>query len=59
MGNPSNLPYICIKFDAPQIGTLTETDSSHLKIGRAPIGKDRIPTIHFQVFPLAVSFREG
>ena len=30
---------------------------SHLKIGRAPKGNDRIPTIHFQV--RAVSFREG
>ena len=35
--------------------TLPETNSSHLKI--SPIGKDRIPTIHFQV--QAVSFREG
>ena len=39
--------------------TLPETNSSPLKIGRAPIGKDRIPTIHFQVFQLPVSFREG
>ena len=29
--------------------TLSETNSSHLKIGRAPKGNDRIPTIHFQV----------
>ena len=28
--------------------TLPKTNSSHLKIGRNPIGKDRIPTIHFQ-----------
>ena len=36
--------------------TLPETNSSHLKMGRAP--KERsIPTIHFQV--RAVSFREG
>ena len=28
-----------------------------LKIGRNPIGNDRIPTIHFQV--RAVRFREG
>ena len=33
--------------------TLPETNSSPLKIGRAPKGKDRIPTIHFQVFSLA------
>ena len=26
---------------------LPETNSSPLKIGRAPIGKDRFPTIHF------------
>ena len=37
--------------------TLPETNSSPLKIGRAPKGNDRTPTIHFQV--LAVSFREG
>ena len=37
--------------------TLPETDSSHLKIGRAPKGNDRIPTIHFQ--GRAVSFKEG
>ena len=29
--------------------TLPKTNSSHLKIGRAPKGNDRIPTIHFQV----------
>ena len=34
-----------------------ETNSSHLKIGRAPIGKDCLPTIHFHW--QAVSFREG
>ena len=28
--------------------TLPETNGSPLKIGRNPIGKDRIPTIHFQ-----------
>ena len=27
--------------------TLPETNSSPLKMGRNPIGKDRIPTIHF------------
>ena len=32
----------------PQEVTLPETSSSPLKIGRAPKGKDRIPTIHFQ-----------
>ena len=37
--------------------TLPETNSSPLKIGRIPIGKDAIPTIHFQ--GQAVSFREG
>ena len=36
--------------------TLPETKISHLKIGRAPIGNDRIPT-HFQV--RHVSFRKG
>jgi len=30
-----------------------KTNSSPLKIGRNPIGKDRIPTIHFQVLLLA------
>ena len=30
------------------IYTLPETNSSHLKIGRAPKGNDRISTIHFQ-----------
>ena len=29
--------------------TLPETNSSHLKIGRNPKGKDHLPTIHFQV----------
>ena len=28
--------------------TLSETNSSHLKIGQAPKGNDHIPTIHFQ-----------
>ncbi len=37
--------------------TLPETNSSHLKIGRAPKGNDSIPNIHFQV--RTVSFREG
>ncbi len=37
--------------------TLRETNSSPLKISRDPRGKDRIPTIHFQV--RTVSFREG
>ena len=36
--------------------TLPETNSSPLKIGRAPKGNDLIATIHFQV--QAVSFRE-
>ena len=36
---------------------LKRTASLHLKIGRAPIGKDRVPTIHFQ--GRTVSFREG
>ena len=31
------------------VTTLPETNSSPLKIGRAPKGNDRIPTIHFQV----------
>ena len=39
------------------MGTLPETNSSHLKIGRAPKGNHHIPTIHFQV--RFVSFREG
>ncbi len=29
--------------------TLPETNTSPLKIGQAPKGNDRIPTIHFQV----------
>ena len=37
--------------------TLPETNNSPLKIGRAPKGNDRIPTIHFQV--PTFSFREG
>ena len=37
--------------------TLPETDSSSLKIGRVPKGKDRLPSIHFQV--RALSFRQG
>ena len=39
--------------------TLPKTNSSHLKIGRAPKGKNRLAKIHFQVLCLAVSFREG
>ena len=39
------------------IYTLPKTNSSHLKIGRNPIGKDRIPTIHFQGLLLLVSGR--
>ncbi len=34
---------------ATSIYTLPKTSSSPLKIGRAPKGNDRIPTIHFQV----------
>ena len=34
-----------------------QTNSSPLKIGRAPKGNDHLPTMHFQ--GLAVSFREG
>ena len=41
-----------------QGATLPETNSSHLKIGRNPIGKACIPTIHFQG-AIAVSFREA
>ena len=37
--------------------TLVETNTSHLKIDRNPKGKDRIPTIHFQVLLLLVSGR--
>ncbi len=37
--------------------TLPKTNSSHLKIGRAPKGKDHLPTIHFQVLLLLVSGR--
>ena len=37
--------------------TLPKTNSSPLKIGRAPKGNDRIPTIHFQVLLLLVSGR--
>ena len=44
--------------DSPTTDTaLPETNGLPLKIGRAPKGNDRIPTIHFQV--QAVSFREG
>ena len=39
------------------IYTLPETNGSPLKIGRNPIGKACIPTIHFQ--GRAVSLREG
>ena len=39
------------------IHPLKQTASLAIKIGRAPKGKDRIPTIHFQV--QTVSFREG
>ena len=35
--------------------TLPKTNISHLKIGRAPKGKHRLPTIHFQVLLLFVS----
>ena len=38
--------------------TLPETNSSPLKLGQNPKGKDHLPTIHFQVRK-AVSFREG
>ena len=39
-----------------QLITLPETNSSPLKIGRAPKGNDRIPTLHFQVlYSLLVS----
>ena len=34
-----------------------KTDSSSMKIGRAPKGNDRLPTIHFQVLLLLVSGR--
>ncbi len=37
--------------------TLPKTNSSPLKLGRNPKGKDRLPTIHFQ--GIFVSFREG
>ena len=37
--------------------TLPKANSLHLKIGRDPKGKDRLPTTVFQV--RAVSFREG
>ena len=35
----------------------TITANRHLKIGLAPKGNDRIPTIHFQVLLLLVSGR--
>ena len=37
--------------------TVPKTNSLHLKIGRAPKGNDRIPTIHFQGLLLLVSGR--
>ncbi len=37
------------KFNHNLDSTLPETNSSPLKIGRAPKGKNRIPTIHFQL----------
>ena len=37
--------------------TLPKTNSSPLKIGNLPKGKDRLPTIHFQVLLLLVSGR--
>ncbi len=46
----------CTEFFCPTRCTLPETNSSPLKIGRAPKGNNRIPTIHFQV--PAVSFTE-
>ena len=39
------------------MGTLPKTNGLPRKIGRAPEGNDRIPSIHFQV--RTVSFREG
>ena len=39
------------------VTTLPETNSSHLKIGRAPKENDRIPNIHFQVLLMLVSGR--
>ena len=41
------------------IPSLKLTVCTPLKIGRNPIGQDRIPIIHFQGLSLAVSFREG
>ena len=42
------------------INTIPETNSSPLKIGRAPKGNDRIPTIHSQVLKTRwLRFREG
>ena len=40
---------ITLVFQKSSSHTLPETNSSHLKIGCAPKGNDRIPTIHFQV----------
>ena len=45
------------RFDRKDCNTLPETNSSPLKIGRAPKGNDRIPTINFQ--GRFVSFRDG
>ena len=39
--------------------TLPETNSSPLRMGRAPKRKVHLPTIHFQGLLLAVSFKEG
>ena len=39
--------------------TLPETNSSPLRMGRAPKRKVRLPTIHVQGLLLAVSFKEG
>ncbi len=49
VGLPWKVFWFCI--------TLAKTNSSPLKIGRNPKGKDCFPTIHFQ--GPAVSFREG
>ncbi len=49
-------PQICV-YNTFISFTLPETNNSHLKIGRAPKGNNRIPTIHFQ--GRTVSFREG
>ena len=39
--------------------TLPATNSSPLRIVRAPQGMDHLPTINFQGFQLAVSFKKG